>query len=99
MHLNSIRNHVSGWEISGTLLFVSMSLQTMDFILISAIFIYVFACHPNAMGTFNGIRNVIFCINRFTSLCKNLFNQLEFLAEAFQCHVLDGPDGTGTVKH
>ena len=27
------------------------------------------------------------CINRFTSLCKNLFNLLEFLAEAFRCHV------------
>ena len=29
----------------------------------------------------------ICCINRFTSLCKNLFNLLEFLAEAFRCHV------------
>ena len=28
------------------------------------------------------------CINRFSSLCKNLSNLLEFLAEAFQCHVL-----------
>ena len=27
------------------------------------------------------------CINIFTSLCKNLFNLLEFLAEAFRCHV------------
>ena len=27
------------------------------------------------------------CINRFTSLCKNLFNLLEVLAEAFRCHV------------
>ena len=27
------------------------------------------------------------CINRFTSLCKSLFNLLEFLAEAFRCHV------------
>ena len=26
-------------------------------------------------------------INRFTSLCKNLLNLLEFLAEAFRCHV------------
>ena len=26
----------------------------------------------------------ICCINRFTSLCKNLFNLLEFLAEAFR---------------
>ena len=26
-------------------------------------------------------------INWFTSLCKNLFNLLEFLAEAFRCHV------------
>jgi hypothetical protein len=25
----------------------------------------------------------ICCINRFTSLCKNFFNLLEFLAEAF----------------
>ena len=31
--------------------------------------------------------NVICCINRFTSLCKNLFNLLEFLADAFQWHV------------
>ena len=30
---------------------------------------------------------IICCINRFTSLCKNLFNLLEFLAEAFRCHV------------
>ena len=30
---------------------------------------------------------VICCINRFTSLCKNLFNLLEFLAQAFRCHV------------
>ena len=30
---------------------------------------------------------IICCINWFTSLCKNLFNLLEFLAEAFQCHV------------
>ena len=44
----------------------------------------------------------ICCINRFTSLCKNLFNLLEFLAEAFRCHMhhfqclsVD----TGTVKH
>ena len=29
----------------------------------------------------------ICCINRFTSLCKNLFNLLEFLAEAFRSHV------------
>ena len=28
------------------------------------------------------------CIRRLTSLCKNLFNLLEFLAEAFRCHVL-----------
>ena len=27
------------------------------------------------------------CINRFTSLCNNLLNLLEFLAEAFRCHV------------
>ena len=27
------------------------------------------------------------CINSFTSLCKNLFNLLEFLAEAFRCQV------------
>ena len=27
----------------------------------------------------------ICCINRFTSLCKNLFNLLEFLTEAFRC--------------
>ena len=26
------------------------------------------------------------CINIFTSLCKNLFNLLEFLAQAFRCH-------------
>ena len=31
--------------------------------------------------------NLPCCINRFTSLCKNLFNLLEFLAEAFWCHV------------
>ena len=30
---------------------------------------------------------IIRCINRFTSLCKNLFNLLEFLAEAFRCNV------------
>ena len=30
---------------------------------------------------------IICCINWFTSLCKNLFNLLEFLAEAFRCHV------------
>ena len=30
---------------------------------------------------------VICCINKFTSLCKNLFNLLEFLAVAFWCHV------------
>ena len=29
----------------------------------------------------------ICCINKFTSLCKNLFNLLEFLAKAFRCHV------------
>ena len=29
----------------------------------------------------------IYCINRFTSLCKNLVNLLEFLAETFRCHV------------
>ena len=29
----------------------------------------------------------IYFINRFTSLCKNLFNLLECLAEAFRCHV------------
>ena len=28
---------------------------------------------------------VVCCINRLTSLCKNLFNLLEFLAEAFRC--------------
>ena len=27
------------------------------------------------------------CINRFTSLCKNLFNLLEFFSEAFRCQV------------
>ena len=30
---------------------------------------------------------IICCINRITSLCKNLFNLLEFLAEAFRWHV------------
>ena len=30
---------------------------------------------------------IIRCINWFTSLCKNLFNLLEILAEAFRCHV------------
>ena len=30
---------------------------------------------------------IIYCIKRFTSLCKNLFNLLEVLAEAFRCHV------------
>ena len=55
------------------------------------------------------------CINWFTSLCKNLFNLLEFLAEAFRCHLhhfqcLTVPvelaaaswtaaSSTGTVKH
>ena len=32
---------------------------------------------------------IICCINRFTSLCKNFFNLLQFLAEAFRCHVHD----------
>ena len=27
------------------------------------------------------------CCIRFTSLCKNLFNLLEFLPEVFRCHV------------
>ena len=27
------------------------------------------------------------CNNRFSSLCKNLFNLLEFLAEGFRCYV------------
>ena len=31
-----------------------------------------------------GRNPVICCINRFTSLCKNVFNLLEFLAEAFR---------------
>ena len=35
----------------------------------------------------DGMTILIGCINRFTSLCKNLFNLLEFLAEAFRCHV------------
>ena len=30
---------------------------------------------------------IICCINRFTSLCKNLFNLPKFLTEAFRCHV------------
>ena len=30
---------------------------------------------------------ILYCINRFTSLCKNLLNLLEFLAEVFRCHV------------
>jgi hypothetical protein len=30
---------------------------------------------------------IICCINRFTSLCKYLFNLLKFLAEALRCHV------------
>ena len=30
---------------------------------------------------------LVCCIHRFTSLCKNLFNLLEFLAEAFRCHL------------
>ena len=30
---------------------------------------------------------IICCINRLTSLCNNLFNLLEFLAETFRCHV------------
>ena len=29
------------------------------------------------------VQHEICCINRFTSLCKNVFNLLEFLAEAF----------------
>ena len=42
--------------------------------------------------SFSGILTFIYtdilcCINRFTSLCKNLFNLLEFLTEAFRCHV------------
>ena len=30
---------------------------------------------------------IICCIHRFTSLCKNLFNLLEFVAETLRCHV------------
>ena len=30
---------------------------------------------------------IICCINRFTSLCKNFLNSLEFLVETFRCHV------------
>ena len=33
---------------------------------------------------------VLCCINRFTSLCKNLFNLLEFLAEHFIVQDQDG---------
>ena len=35
----------------------------------------------------SGVGFEVGCINRFTSLCKNLFNLLEILAEAFLCHV------------
>ena len=40
---------------------------------------------------------IICCINTFTSLCKNQFKLLEFLAEAFRCHVPCA--STGTVKN
>jgi hypothetical protein len=33
------------------------------------------------------IINILCCINRSTLLCKIFFNLLEFLAEAFRCHV------------
>ena len=32
-------------------------------------------------------KSTICCIDRFTSVCKNLFNLLGFLAKAFRCHV------------
>ena len=35
----------------------------------------------------SAVNILVCCTNRFTSLCKNLFNLLEFLAEAFRCHV------------
>ena len=46
----------------------------------------------------------LYCINRFTSLCKNLFNLLEFLAEAFRCHVhhfqcLTVPPGSLSIEN
>ena len=43
---------------------------------------------------------IICCIDWFTSLCKNLLNLLEFLVEAFRCHVHHFQlSSTGTVKH
>ena len=53
------------------------------------------------------IKSQLCCINRFTSLCKNLFNLLEFLAEAiryhvphFQCLSVPVPvSSTGTIMH
>ena len=47
--------------------------------LISYIFILLFC--PSWSCT------IISCINIFTSLCKNLLNLLEFLAEVFRCHL------------
>ena len=38
--------------------------------------------------------SIVCCINRFTSLCKNLFNLLEFFAKAFPCHVHHAPQTT-----
>ena len=64
-------------------------------------------CCTIALVTFiwiNTYRNIC-CNNRFTSLCKNLFNVLEFLAGAFWCHVhhfqcLTVPvELLGTIKH
>ena len=41
---------------------------------------------------------LICCINRFTSLCKNLFNLLEFLAEAFRCQFISENDAHGIER-
>ena len=49
------------------------------------------------------IRNItvflfLCCINGFTSLCKNLFKLLEFLAEAFDA-MCNGPPGASSIEN
>ena len=43
-------------------------------------------CNLNVIPSSRSMSAQVCCINRFTSLCKNLFNLLEFLAEAFRGH-------------
>ena len=73
--------------------------------ILNCVYMYMLHYFPYSIGSFFNrigkyLEYVYCCINRFTLLCKNLFNLLEFLVEIVDamCIIFNAWRSTGTIK-